>query len=291
MSRRENNQHMARLYLKALLFLGMMGAFLAWVIASSPALPTMHILLISVGIAAPLTVAAFALARRRVERVFLERDPEKVINALRAGRVGPWVAAAWSAYLEAWVYTLYGRFDSAQRALDRIHWASEPAMVRAAATSVEALLCFLHTRDPDRGLALAQDAHEKADMSSAIPGAKSALAAHEALILIGKVMNGPSNGKIIAKLAAHARTPHIGSRIIATWGLAVAQARAGDPARARATLEQCRKMAPYCEPLLSLPVAVKVDSQRSVTAGEGAGDHVGRLTQARVRLMDRENAL
>ena len=261
MSRRENNRLIAREYIKFFVFMGLMGAFLAWAFVTftrvHPAADVALIMVISAGVAAPLTVWLIALARWRVERTFLQPDPEKVIRAMRSGRVANWSAAAWSAYTEAWVYTLYGRFNAARRALDRVHWASERSTVRAAATSVEALLCFLDTRDLGQGLALARDARAKADISSAFPGAKTELAFYDALILIGRVMGGTSNGKIIAKLADHAQTPPFGSRIIALWGLAVARARAGDRVSALDTLELCREMAPYCGPLLSLP-AVEV---------------------------------
>jgi hypothetical protein len=210
--------------------------------------------LVGAGVGLVLAVGVWLHARRRIERAFRQRGPEALLQALRPGglRLIP-NGAAWGAYFEAWVYTLYGRFDAARSALARFPWKQEPPLLQAAATSVEALLDYFDTKDFARGFRLACEARSAADASGNFPGMKTAMSAYSSLVETGRALINEVKPNTIATLRSSAETLPIAGRLIATWGLAVAYARTGDMAQAEEALARCKEMAPYCEPLHSIP--------------------------------------
>lgn len=210
--------------------------------------------IVGAGVGLVMVVGIRLWGRRRFERAFLQRDPEALLKFQRGvGARSMPNAAAWGAYFDAWVYTLYGRFAEARRALARIEWKREPPLVQAAATGVEALLCYFDTRDYAQGLRLARVARAGADVSTSFPGAKTAMEAADSIVEIGRVLADEMKPDTMAKLAAQSRDLPFGARLLATWGLAAAHARAGDMAQANEALARCRAMAPHCEPLCALP--------------------------------------
>ncbi len=222
------------------------------------------------GVGLVMAVGAMLWSRRRLERAFLQRDPAAVLRLFQGAGVRAMPdAAAWGAYFEAWVYTLYGRFDSARGALARIEWRRQPQLVQAAATGVEALLCYFDTRDYARGLRLARVARARAEVSPSFPGASTAMEGADSIVEIGRALTGEIKPDTMAKLAAQSRDLPFGGRLLATWGLAAAHARAGDAAQANEAIARCRAMAPYCEPLCALPGPVESTERDSAP---GASD-------------------
>lgn len=215
--------------------------------------PSTTLLVLGVCLAAglALTAVAWLYGRRRIRRLFLRPDPEALARSMRLFGVPD--ADGWSAFSNAWVYTLYGRFDSAYQALGSFDWSGVPPLLQAASKSVEALLCYLDTHDFERGHALARAALRAAEASPPRPGLKTAISAHRSLVDIGHSLTGAPDPDTIARLESDAASLPFGASLVATWGLAVAHARAGDLARANVALDHCRKMAPHCKPLCSLP--------------------------------------
>jgi hypothetical protein len=251
-ARQENDGYLRGVWLKAGVPAVLVGvALLIYTLSSvadgSAAGPT--------ALVAGLAIAggAWAWGRMRVERAFRKPDPSALLQMFRSSRSGGASAEAWRAYFEAWVLTLYGRFEPARAALARVDWAREPPVVGAAGDSIEVLLCFLDARDFTRGFNLARSARAAAELSPALPGAKTAAAAYDCLVEIGRVLTGWSTATTIANLERHTRVLPFGGRLLATWGLAAAYDRAGDAARAAEALARCQKLAPYCTPLHTVP--------------------------------------
>ena len=260
MTRQKNNRYLGILWALSfgviVLVLVELSASISATVNGRSALPVVSIVF---GLVFALGLRAYA--KRRVERAFLQRGPESLLRVLRPGG-GSLIpsGAAWGAYLEAWAFTLYGRFDSAREALARVEWKHEPPVVGAAATSVEALLCFFDTRDFVRGFNLARTARAAADSSGHFPGVKTAMQSYDSLVEIGRVLTDNLKADTIANLRSQAQTLPIGARLIATWGLATAYARTGDAAQANETLARCTTLAPYCEPLCFLPEPIRTAS-------------------------------
>jgi hypothetical protein len=252
MNHRRNDRYLVSLWvlpivLGALLVVGL-AAGVTRIAAGGAAAPLFGIV---VGLAVVMGVRLWT--KRRIELAFLQPEPEALLQLMQSGAMPIPSSAAWGAYLEAWVFTLYGRFISARAALARVAWEREPPVVQAAAMSVEALLCFFEMRDFARGAGLARAARAMADTSIALPGAKTALEGYDSLVEIGRALTNRMNADTITNLSTQARSFPFGASLIATWGLAVAYARSGDRARANETLARCAALAPHCKPLRWLP--------------------------------------
>ncbi|MEP7124889.1 MAG: hypothetical protein ABJE95_28430 [Byssovorax sp.] len=260
MTRNKNNRYVAALWvLPVVLAVVVGGSLVATVATSRDGTAIVPVVGAVVGL---LAVLGFSLgARRRVERAFLQRGPDALLRALRPAQSSMIPdAAAWGAYFEAWSLTLYGEFERARAALDRVEWSRRPQVVRAAAMSVEVLLCFFDTRDFTQGFNLARSARATADISANFPGAKAALNSYDSLVEIGRALTDSPRPDTLENLAAHARNLPFGARLIAMWGLAAAYDRAGDPTSADDTIARCRELAPHCAPLRSLPRPASVGS-------------------------------
>ena len=262
MARKDNNRYLTGLWLLvALIGVAVVVPLVASVATSRDSGSLAPI--VGAGVGLVMVVGIRLWSRRRFERAFLQRDPAVLLRLQKTTSAIP-NAAAWAAYFDAWVYTLYGRFDDARRALARIEWRREPPLVQAAATGVEALLCYFDTRDYARGLGLARVARAGAEVSTSFPGAKVAMESADSIVEIGRVLADQTKPDTLAKLEAQSRDLPFGARLLATWGLAAAHARAGDSARANEALARCRALAPYCEPLCALPGPVEASERDPV---------------------------
>jgi hypothetical protein len=253
MARKDNNRYLIGLWAVVAALVVVLVVPLVATVATAKDVSTLApVFGAAVGLVAVMGIRLWS--SRRLERAFLQRGPEPLLRIFRgAGAKAMPNADAWGAYFEAWVYTLYGRFDSARQALARIEWRREPQLVQAAATGVEALLCYFDTREYARGLELARVARAAAEVSSKFPGAKTAMDSADSIVEIGRALSNEMKPDTTAKLAAQSRDLPFGARLIATWGLAAAHAQAGDAAQANEALARCRAMAPHCAPLCALP--------------------------------------
>ncbi len=155
------------------------------------------------------------------------------------------------AFHKAVALTLYGRYDDARAALAVIDWPARPPLIQAQKTLLEAWWAYLAQPDPARGLRLAQQARELADVSFPFPGAGQPLAAYAAAVDLGQLLTGAAQPDAAAPdLAARLedrlpRQPLLLKALLA-WGLVIYYQRSGPPAAAARLRQTLQALAPHC---------------------------------------------
>jgi hypothetical protein len=156
----------------------------------------------------------------------------------------------------ATAYAYYGAFDKARAVLDEIDWGSRLPLVRAGGLCSEALLCYLGTRNYERGLAFARQAQRLAEMSPALPGAQTAATVGAMWIEVGEILCGSPSAETVRSLEEKLTKLPVTAEVLIAWGLAVAYHKMKQPAKAEAMENLLKEIAPHCRGL-ALPPLVK----------------------------------
>ena len=207
---------------------------------------------------ARLVLRKLGLADWRTRRLLQSRSPDRMI-AVCAGATNRAIGVsgmdAVQAHSIAFVYTLYGEYESARTELQKINWASRPPLAQAWERSVLALHCYFETREYEHGLELARSARELGRSPRLIPGVRTSAAALESYVLIGEILCGRYSESGVRELEADRNMLPLLGQLIADWGLALAHGRTGDRASAEAARDRIRAVAPHCR-ALSLPASM-----------------------------------
>ncbi|XXF81099.1 hypothetical protein P2318_15450 [Myxococcaceae bacterium GXIMD 01537] len=162
------------------------------------------------------------------------------------------------AHSKAIAYALYGREQEATQALGTIPWASRAPMIQAVGLSAEGIVALLCRRDASHARELFQKARERSSVSAAIPGAAQTLRFHNTLVALSEVFLDlqPTAGmEVLEKSARNDQFPAL--QLLASFGLAAALERAGDPQRAAHLRGFIERTAAHCAPLHARPEEFK----------------------------------
>jgi hypothetical protein len=232
---------------------GLLAALVAVLFGASFAAGQVWAVVLPIAVAVPaVLVMRWWLGDRRLRQLLQADSPEPLVafyrRTIRTGLLPD--GDAWLAQASALAYALYADYPAARAALGEVAWEGRAPMIRAARTAVEALLCYVESREYIQGLNLATAAQEMAALPGAFPGSGKAAAAYETYDEIGQVLCGRSTGASVASLERKmAVLPTLG-RLLVAWGLAVAYRKRGDAARSEANLAFLRRVAPHCRALV-----------------------------------------
>lgn len=248
MNKSQNTRYMLRQWLLpaivgivAALFLGsqlLQGKYL-----------TVAIVVILVALAAAWTLYAPALQERKLLRAaapepLLAHFEHKFAQAPIADR------DAALAYSKAVVLSGYGRFADARAALAAIDWRTRPPLIQAQKVLLEAWWSYLAQSDPARGLALAQQARQLAEVSFAFPSAGLPLSAYDAAVELGQLLTGGAAPELPARLEARLPRQPLLLRPLLAWGLVNHYQRTGRPDDAARMRLRLTEIAPHCAGLI-----------------------------------------
>jgi uncharacterized protein YggT (Ycf19 family) len=207
-------------------------------------------------------------ARRRsisaTTRALREPSPDAVIAVLRrplnatmpvpgSTSLVPFITSSCATF-----YACYGQYGRARDELDTQRWEGREDLYQAARLNASALIHYLSGEDMATGLNEARRAKELGRVPGFTPGARRAHESAEMCIDIGRVLCEGAAVELCDSIAgrarAHARA-HIGGRLIAFWGAAVAMEMAGRQRDAEPFFAELRALAPHCGPLHRTPTA------------------------------------
>jgi hypothetical protein len=210
-----------------------------------------------VAVAILLPVALFVgirwLQNWRVRRLFQSPVPEALISFCRRSARMALIADADAlvAHNCASVYILYGQFEDARSQLRSVSWERRAPLIAACGQASEALLCYLDTREYERGLTIARAAQELGTVHKAFPGAATSHAALASFVQIGEVLTGHGTRSTIQSLEDHYRHLPLVGKLLVAWGLKQAYGQSGDVNRAQAMDHFIRQLGPNCRALLT----------------------------------------
>jgi tetratricopeptide (TPR) repeat protein len=153
---------------------------------------------------------------------------------------------AWLAYLSAQAYTFYGNYDDARKVFQSIDWTQRTDLIQASGWLQEALLCYLDTKEYERGLELSRSVQELRTASKASPRAEKEAAARQLYVELGEVLCNRSTEATVASIEKKMRTSPAFMKLLAAWGLMIAYRKSGDQSKADAMQKYLHETAPYC---------------------------------------------
>jgi hypothetical protein len=153
---------------------------------------------------------------------------------------------AFAAQARALAYVLYGRGDDATRELGSVDWSKKAPMIRAIGISAEGLIDVFCRRDPRRGLELCRRARSLASVGAMVPGATQSARYYDVCVGVAEAILGLETETTAAALEQAAgvrRIPPL--QLLASYGLALTEARAGNADRAAELRNFVQTTAPH----------------------------------------------
>lgn len=147
-------------------------------------------------------------------------------------------------------HALYGEYDRSRALIDSVYWSRRqaPPLMQAQITHLEALLKYLEERDFVRGIELAREARELAQVPRATPGAARSQRAFDAYIEIGEVLSGNHSPEVMESLRAKLGKAPTLLKLMIAWALETTYQKLGREEDA-AEMHQIRmNLAPHCLP-------------------------------------------
>jgi hypothetical protein len=213
-----------------------------------------YLILVVVPLVAAVLVGTHVLQRRAQARLLLQPSLDAVLQYYQKALGRAPQAEAALAYTSALAAAYYGDFTRAEQLVGSVKWEGRGRVYEAWPLHIDALLLFWRDKQYRRGLAVARRAQELADVGSSLPGAGTSRLAYATLVAVGEVLvNEPTSETVNILDRARQKLPLMGG-LLATWGLAVHHARLGSALAADQALAQNRSAAPYCTPLLVVPL-------------------------------------
>ncbi len=151
------------------------------------------------------------------------------------------------------IYTLYGDFESARYALQDIDWENRLPVIHGCGLTARALLCYLGSREYERGLRLARQAQELGTTSSLVPWARTSAGAFAAFVETGEVLCGEFSEETVKSLEAKRFLLPGTGKLVVAWALAVAYHRMRNTPKAEEMIAFLREVAPHCRALVIPP--------------------------------------
>jgi len=154
------------------------------------------------------------------------------------------------AHAAALVQLFYADYLGARATLASINWDGRMPLIQATRKSFEALLCYIDTRDYERGLVLAREAEKLGQIAGVLPGAKTSAAAYRSYVEIGEILCDRATSQTLQSLRSKSKTLPTLGKVLVAWGLMIGYSKAGDATQAEVMRSYLQRTAPHCRALL-----------------------------------------